>query len=66
MIQNGPDESWKTTVLYFLHEVYDIVRLCTLRFQINIRVQINVRAGKFEINNKHTGPNKDTGWKIYQ
>ena len=27
MIQNGPDENWKTTVLYFLHEVDDVVRL---------------------------------------
>ena len=30
--------------------------LCfTLRFQINVRVQINIRDGKFERNNKHTG-----------
>ena len=27
----------------------------TLRFQINVRVQINVRGGKFEKNNKHNG-----------
>ena len=38
----------------------------TLRFQINVRVQINVRAGQFVKINKCKGPNKHTGWKIWQ
>ena len=33
----------------------------TLRFQINVRVQINVRGGKFAKINKHKGPNKGYG-----
>ena len=31
MIQNGPDENSKTTLLYFLYQVYDVVRLCKLK-----------------------------------
>ena len=36
----------------------------TLEFQINVRVQINIRAGKFAKNNKRTGPKRNTDWKI--
>ena len=39
--------------------------LHTLRVQINVRVQIIVRGGNFWKINKHTGPNKCTGWKIF-
>ena len=35
-----------------------------LGVQINVRVQINVLGGRTVKNNKHTGPNKDTGWKF--
>ena len=36
--------------------------LRTLRCLINVRVLINIRGGKFWKTNKHTGPNKSTGW----
>ena len=39
--------------------------LGTLGVQINVRVQINVLAGKLVKNNKRTGPNKGKGWKFF-
>ena len=42
----------------------EIKTVVALEFQINVRVQINVRAGKFAKNSKHTGPNRYTDWKI--
>ena len=46
-----------------LHSNVPFLSICTLRFQINVRVQINVRGGKFEKNNKHTGLYEYTGWE---
>ena len=43
--------------------VADPVIQATLRFQIKVRVQINIQGGKFENSNKHTGLNKHTGWR---
>ena len=50
---NGEKTFWKLSV-------FD----GTLRFQINVQVQINVRGWKFAKNNKCTGPNKHTWWEI--
>ena len=43
--------------------VSSITQAFTLGVQINVRVQINVLAGKLVKNNKCMGPNKGTGWK---
>ena len=56
---------WRHTekcMFYFKQKI----KSYTLGFQINVQVQINVRAGKFATNNKRTGPNEHTNWKIYQ
>ena len=39
MLQNGPDENWKTTVLYFLHEVYDVIKLWKLKISHSLAAQ---------------------------
>ena len=44
MMQNGPDENWKTTVLLFLHEVYDVVGLC------KVKISHSLAAGREEEN----------------
>ena len=47
MIQNGPDENWKTIVLKFLHEVYDVVRLCKLKISHSLAAGRGKERGKF-------------------
>ena len=44
-------------------EKHILDHLCTLEFQINARVQINVWDAIFAKNNKRTGPNKHAGWE---
>ena len=46
MLQNGPDENWKATVLLFLHEVYDVVRLCKVKIPLSRAAQRGKMEGK--------------------
>ena len=46
-MQNGPDENWKTTVLLFLHKVYDMVRLCKLKISNSLAAERGKGRGKF-------------------
>ena len=45
------------------HPIYEVNTVHTLGVQINVRVQINILAGKLVKNSKCTSPNKGTGWK---
>ena len=56
---------YKVLSLLKLPQFYTITYLagvCTLRVQINVRVQIIVRGGSFWKINKHTDPIKRTGY----
>ena len=64
LLRPNPGTFKDPTFYYFLciggcHLNFDFYPL-TLGFQINVRVQINKRVGKFAKNNKRTGPNKRT------
>ena len=57
---NGPPTNLLIFGLY-QHNVPQKIIFFTLGVQINVRVQINVLAGKLVKNNKRTGPNKGMG-----
>ena len=44
---NGPDENWKTTVKYFLREVYDVVRICKVKIPYSLAAGKGKGKGKF-------------------